>query len=205
MTRRQKEPLRSLTDHERTALQKTARSYSEPAVCVLRAKALLHVAQGSSYTQAAAAVGLAGPDPVSRLVRRFNTEGLAALMPHLPPGKAPTYTSVERQRIVEMFATRPDPERDGTATWSIATLTRALHKAPEEQGLSTVCGYTVWKVLVESGYRFVKSRTWCQTGSIKRRTKSQVQQVQDPDTEAKKKSYRAGVHARRTPGTASVV
>jgi hypothetical protein len=53
MTRRQTNPLRALTDDERDWLLRVARSQAEPAAHVARAKALLAVADGESYTDAA--------------------------------------------------------------------------------------------------------------------------------------------------------
>jgi hypothetical protein len=53
MTRRQKDPLRALTSEEQAALERLSRSYSEPASQVARAKSLLAVATGQTYTAAA--------------------------------------------------------------------------------------------------------------------------------------------------------
>ncbi len=53
MTRRQKDPLRPLTEEELTVLTKISRAQSEPASHVARAKALLAVASGQSYIAAA--------------------------------------------------------------------------------------------------------------------------------------------------------
>ena len=55
MTRRQKDPLRALTPAEQAALERLARSQAEPASHVARAKVLLAVAAGQSYTAAAQA------------------------------------------------------------------------------------------------------------------------------------------------------
>ena len=57
MTRRQKDPLRALTEEERHLLVRISRSHAEPASHVARAKALLAVADGMSYTAAAKAAG----------------------------------------------------------------------------------------------------------------------------------------------------
>ena len=81
MTRRQKDPLRPLTEEELTVLTKISRAQSEPASHVARAKALLAVASGQSYTAAARAAGRRSNDAVSQLVSRFNREGLAAIEP----------------------------------------------------------------------------------------------------------------------------
>jgi hypothetical protein len=50
MSRRQKDPLHALGDEERTALSRLSRSRSAPAAQVARARALLAVADGQSYT-----------------------------------------------------------------------------------------------------------------------------------------------------------
>ncbi|MHB9037309.1 MAG: hypothetical protein ACYC64_11640 [Armatimonadota bacterium] len=68
----QKDPLRPLRNDEREILTKVARSASERAELVRRAKALLSVADGASYTDAAKVVGIGVSDTVSRLVTRFN-------------------------------------------------------------------------------------------------------------------------------------
>jgi len=75
------DPLRTLTDEERDVLTHISRSGSEPASHVARAKALLAVADGKSYTEAAHAASRRSGDAVSHLVSRFNQEGLAALAP----------------------------------------------------------------------------------------------------------------------------
>lgn len=65
MTRRQKEPLRVLSEQERYELARISRSRSTPATMVARAKALLAVADGASYTEAAQQAGRRSGDGVS--------------------------------------------------------------------------------------------------------------------------------------------
>src|SRR3954471_10352784 len=57
MSRRQKEPLRALSDEERKALSQLSRSGRSPSGRVARATALLAVAEGQSYTAAAKLYG----------------------------------------------------------------------------------------------------------------------------------------------------
>ena len=78
MTRRQKDPLRPLAPEEQASLERYARSQTEPASHVARAKALLAVAAGQSYSAAAQAAGRRSGDAVAHLVTRFNQHGLAA-------------------------------------------------------------------------------------------------------------------------------
>ena len=73
---------------------------------------------------------------------------------------------------------------DGTATWSLSTLQRALRRAPD--GLPGVSTYTIRDVLHQAGYRFGRTRSWCPTGRARRKRKSGVVEVIDPDAVAKK-------------------
>jgi hypothetical protein len=57
MTRRKKEQLRTLTKEEHQWLERISRSNSELASHVARAKEILAVAEGNSYTQVAQLAG----------------------------------------------------------------------------------------------------------------------------------------------------
>jgi transposase len=184
MSRRRKDPLRPLTGEEREVLQQIARAGSEPASHVARAKMLLAVAAGKTYQAAAEAAGRKSNDSVSHLVRRFNQEGLAALVPGHGGGPAVEYGPAERERILTEARRTPEREEDGTATWSLNTLQRALRQAPD--GLPKVSTYTIWQVLHEAGFSWQRSRTWCETGKVKRKRKAGVVEVVDADAEAKK-------------------
>jgi transposase len=181
---RQKEPLRALSADERGVLGRLSRSGREAAVVVARAKALLAVADGASYTAAAPAAGRQSGDAVGRLVARFNAEGVAALAPRHGGGQPARYTSAERARILAEAARPPTPEPDGTATWSLVTLQRALRRAPD--GLAQVSTFTIWCVLHDAGWNWQRTRTWRPTGMAVRRRKAGRVTVHDPDAEAKK-------------------
>jgi transposase len=184
MTRQKVDPLRTLTAEERDVLTHISRSASEPASHVARAKALLAVADGLNYQDAAQAAGRRAGDAVSHLVSRFNREGLAALVPRHGGGTEPIYGSAERERILKEARRTPDRELDGTATWSLTTLQRALRQAAD--GLPQVSTYTIWVVLHEAGFTWQRSQTWCETGKVKRKRKAGVVDVTDPDAEPKK-------------------
>lgn len=185
MSRRRNEELRELSADERELLKQIARSQSEPAIQVARAKMLLAVADGQTYREAARAAGRKEPDPVSELVSRFNREGLSALARRHSGGAQIQYGAAERERILAEVRRTPDREQDGTATWSLSTLQKALHRAPD--GLPKVSTHTIWCVLHEAGLSWQESRTWCETGTVKRKRKAGVVTVTDPDAEAKKR------------------
>jgi transposase len=184
MSRRRKDPLRVLTDDERRELTHLTRCRTEPAVRVARAVVILAVADGSDYQQAARAAGRRSGDAVSHLVARFNREGLVALDHRHGGGHTPTYDAAARDRILREAARTPTPDADGTATWSLTALRRVLRAAPD--GLPAVSTFTIWQVLHGAGYTFQRSRTWCPTGSARRRRKAGVVTVTDPDAAAKK-------------------
>jgi hypothetical protein len=184
MSRRQKTPLRELTVEERSELERFSRASSAPAAWVIRAKLLLAVAEGANYTEAAQQVGRKSGDAVSQLVERFNTEGLSAIEPRHGGGPEVRYGSTERERILAEVRRAPDRERDGTATWSLSTLQRALRQA--EDGLPQISTYTIYEVLQAAGWSWQESRSWCETGQVIRQRKSGKVTVTDPDAEAKK-------------------
>jgi hypothetical protein len=180
----QKEPLRSVTAAERRALEEIARAGSERADRVARAKVLLAVADGQRFTVAARAAGRQSGDAVARLVSRFNTEGLAAVAPRHAGGPPVLYEAPLRERILREFHRTPDREKDGTATWSLTTLQRALRRAPD--GLPTVSTWTILQTLHDAGYTWQQSRTWCHTGTVVRKRKAGPVEVTDPDATPKK-------------------
>ena len=55
--------------------------------------------------------------------------------------------------------------------------------------------YTILMVLHEAGFTWQASRTWCETGKVKRKRKSGGVEVTDPDAEPKKlieQAYQTG-------------
>lgn len=184
VTRRQEDPLRSLTPEERSALEQLSRAQSEPASHVARARLVLAVADGQRYTTAARGVGRRSGDAVARLVTRFKTAGLAAIVPGHGGGATVVYQEAERARILAEVRRAPDPDGDGTATWSLSTLRRVLRQAPD--GLPGVSEYTIWCVLRGAGRRWQQARSWCETGVVLRTRKSGPVTVTDPDAAPEK-------------------
>jgi transposase len=167
MSRCLKNPLRPLLEEERRQLIHLSRGQAAAASQVARAKAVLAVADGDSYTAAAQAAGRRSGDAVAALVTRFNVEGLAAVVPRHGGGRLPGYTALERERILMEARRIPDRERDGTAVWSLTTLQRALRR----NGLPHVSTSTIWAVLVDAGLSWQQHRSWCATGTAQRRRK----------------------------------
>ncbi len=151
----QKHPLRSLTDQEERALSQLAKASSERVDTVRRAKAVLAVNAGKPFTVAAGLSGFKSADSVSQLVQRFNQQGLAALTIAHGRGRKPTYTSSQRQRILEQLRNAPNREQDQSATWSLRLLQRTLR----QHLLPRIGASTIRRILHKTGYVFGRSRT----------------------------------------------
>ncbi|WP_424140895.1 helix-turn-helix domain-containing protein [Roseomonas chloroacetimidivorans] len=185
MSRRQGDPLRLLSEAERTLLSRLSRSQIAPAAQVTRARALLAVADGQSYTTTAHLVGRRNGDTVARWVAGFNRDGLTAVVPRHDGGHLVRYGEVEQRRILAEVARPPERARDGTATWSLATLRDALRRA--EDGLPGISTYTIGRALHAAGLSWQKGRSWCETGAVVRKRKHEgLVTVTDPDAAAKR-------------------
>jgi transposase len=185
MSRQQRDPLRSLQDTERVSLVRLSRSARAPAAQVARARALLAVAEGQSYTAAAQLVGRRTGDTVARWIASFNDVGLAAVVPRHGGGHPVRYGEVEQRRILAEVGRSPDRARDGTASWSLNTLRAALRRA--EDGLPGVSTYTIGRTLHAAGFSWQMSRTWCETGVVTRqRKRGGLVRITDPDAAVKR-------------------
>ena len=184
MTRKKKNILRKLTEEEQIWLVRISRSQNEPAAHVARAKEILAIAAGNNYIEAARLAGIKSGDTVSKLVERFNQEGIQAIQPRHGGGPAIKYGSMERERVLAEARRPPKPEKDGTHTWSLTTLQKSLQKAPD--GLSNISTERIWVILQEAGFRWQKSRSWCETGQVERKRKRGIETVVDPDATPKK-------------------
>jgi transposase len=184
MPAHQNDPLRPLTPEERRYLEHVSRSRTDPAAQVARAKELLVVADGAGFEAAARAAGRKSGDAVAHLVTRFNRDGIDALIERHGGGQPKRYTETEQERILREARRTPDRNKDGTATWSLTRLQRALRHAPD--GLPAISTYTIWCVLHDAGFVWSKDQSWCETGTVVRKRKSGTVTVIDPDAAAKK-------------------
>jgi transposase len=116
---------------------------------------------------------------VAHLVSRFNQDGLEALYARQGGGPPVAYTAAEQARILAEVQRPPEREADGTATWSLTTLQRAVRQAPD--GLPQVSTYTIWCARRGAGWTWQRDRSWCPTGTAWRKRKRGRVQVHDPD------------------------
>jgi transposase len=189
-----------LTDEERSYLEQMSRASSAPAVQVRRAKRLLAVAAGAGYRAAARAEGRRSGEAVTQLGIRFNRDGVEALDPRHGGGSQVVYGLKERDRIIAEVRRQPDREMDGTASWSLSTLQRALRAALE--GLPTLSRETTLNVLHEAGWSWQKDRSWGETGKGLRKRKAGTVEVTDPRTRGQENMIERAYQLGETLGLA---
>ena len=174
-----REPLRELTDVERQHLAACVRARSERGDVRQRAVAVLAVADGQSREVAARRAGYRHGYTVSRLIQRFNARGFAAL--EIAPGRGPkpSYTAAERQQILDVLQQEPERVQDQSATWSLTLLQRRLRA----NGLPQVSRDTIHHTLRAAGFSWQRTRTWCPTGTARRKRTTGSVSVVDPEAE----------------------
>ena len=122
-----------------------------------RATLVLAVLMGTSRAAAARKVGCCENTAVL-WCRRFQAHGLAGLSDRSKSGAPSLYGPAERQRVLDIGRTPPDPVRDGTATWPLELLTRRLRR---ECGLEHIDPTTVRRFFVEAGLSWQADRSLC--------------------------------------------
>jgi transposase len=125
-----------LTPGEQQELQQMCLSRSLPAGDVFRARLILMLAGGRSYTEIRERLDTTAPT-ISLWKKRFLAHRVAGLMEERHPGQKPTVITPQLQaKILE--ATRRKP-KDGSTHWSCRKLARHL-------GLSKDTVHRVWKI-----------------------------------------------------------
>ncbi len=122
----QKEPLRTVSEHEQAALEQISQASSQRVDRVRRTRAPLQVAHGQPLRQAAQTAGLRSGSTVAGLVQRFNAHDLADLSISAERGRKPTYDTTARGATVALAQQDPNRRKDGPATWFLSTLQKRL-------------------------------------------------------------------------------
>ena len=123
-----------LSDDQRVEVSRIAQSRSLPAGYVFRARLILMLAEGASFSTIQQRLGTTAPT-ISRWKRRFLALGIDGLDTSHPGQTAFVLTAQLRARILS--ATRKPP-RDGSTHWSCRKLAAAL-------GVSKDAVHRVWK------------------------------------------------------------
>src|SRR5215467_9354097 len=108
MSAPQKVPLRALTASEQQQLERIAKASSERLDVIRRAKALLALTQGHTFTATGKQAGFSR-QAVAQLVERFHQRGMAAVLTIAPGrGRKLTYDQQVRTYILQTVQRPPD-------------------------------------------------------------------------------------------------
>ncbi len=147
--------LRALTAAERRELERLARSRTEEARLVVRAKIVLGLAAGERPYQVADRLGV-GRAAAYEWLHRFNADGLQGLTDHPRPGRPHTYTAEQRAEVVAAALTKPADLGLPFASW---TLDRLQVYLSERKGIG-IKRTRIDEILVAEGLRWRKQETW---------------------------------------------
>lgn len=147
--------LRSLTEEERTTLERLAHSRTAPARQVERAQIVWHASQGMTIPTIATRLRLHA-QTARDWVKRFNQNGLPGLDDLPRPGKPPIYTATERAEVVALTLTNPQDLDLPFACWTLDRLVAYLH----EKKQIPMQRSRVSELLIAEGLRWRTQETW---------------------------------------------
>jgi transposase len=137
----------SCTAEQRAELMTLARSRTEEARLVERAKIVLACLEGKRNDAVGRELGVR-PNTVGLWRKRFAAAGLAGLRDRVRPGKAPKYGADLRLRVLRQLEL-PPPK--GSASWDGASVAAALGVSDD----------AVWRLLRKEGVQLRRRRSWC--------------------------------------------
>ena len=147
--------LRPLTTEERKELEKLSRSQSGEHRLVERARIILSADNGEKAPAIASRIGVTPPTVYSRL-KRFQTEGLAALHDMERLGRQPTYSEAERGIMIATARTHPDALDLPFGYWSLDRLVEYL-SSTHNIGVSRV---QLSRILKAEGLRWYQEKVY---------------------------------------------
>src|SRR5579872_664468 len=122
-----------ITDEQRSELKKGAQSRTLPAGDVFRARLILALADGASYSQIMRSLQTTAPT-ISRWKQRFEEQGMAGLDPRHKGSQPRVANAAVQAKIARKTQQKP---ADGSTHWSCRKMAAAL-------GLSKSTVQRVW-------------------------------------------------------------
>ena len=147
--------VRLMTTEELMTIERRARSRTEPARRVERAKMIWLAHQGQQVSAIAQELGVS-PDTVRKWLKRFNASGLDGLEDQPRSGRPPTYTPEEIGAVIETALTKPAELDLPFGSWTLDRLAAYLNEA---QGIA-IKRSRIDDVLSAEGLRWRQQESW---------------------------------------------
>jgi transposase len=177
--------LRNVTEQERAALERLARSRTAEARLVQRAHILLGLLGGACPSAVARRLGVTRPT-VYAWIDRFNGAGVDGLHDRPRPGRPPAYTAQQRAEVIAAALTRPDDLGLPFGCWTLDRLQAYLN---EHKGIA-IRRSRIGEILLAEGLRWRQQETW-------------FGERVDPDFAKKRGRSRSSTRSRRPAASSS--
>ena len=146
--------VRALSEEEREALGRMARSRSLGAGLVRRAQIVMHALEGLKAPEISARMELCGAT-VRHWLKRFNARGLEGLEEDVRSGRPPTYSAEQRSAVINAALSRPAELGLPFACWTLDRLVAYL----SEQGIA-MRRSRLSEIFIQEGLKWRREETW---------------------------------------------
>jgi transposase len=146
--------MRAVSDGEREALGRMARSRTLGAGLVRRAQIVMHALEGLKAPEIGARMDLCGAT-VRHWLKRFNARGLQGLEEDGRTGRPPTYSAEQRGAVINTALTPPAKLGLPFASWTLDRLVAYL----AEQGIA-MRRSRISEIFLREGLRWRHEETW---------------------------------------------
>ena len=146
--------VRALSEEEREALGRIARSRTVGAGLVRRAQIVLHALEGLKAPEISARMDLCGAT-VRHWLKRFNARGLQGLEEDVRSGRPPTYSAEQRSAVITAALTRPADLGLPFACWTLDRLVVHL----SQQGIA-MRRSRISEIFIQEGLKWRHEETW---------------------------------------------
>jgi transposase len=147
--------VRELTDEERLAIERLARSRKAATRLTERARIIWYSSCGELVDAIAERIGTCA-HTVRRWITRFNTSGLAGLDDAARSGRPMTYSPEEVAEVVALSLTNPQTLDLPFASWTLDRLAAYLH---DVKGIA-IKRSRISELLVAEGVRWRPQEAW---------------------------------------------
>lgn len=150
--------LREVSEEEREQINRLAKSRTQPARLVQRAKVIQALVDdpSKSATKAAHELGYGGPAAGSKWVQRFNERGIAGLDDEARSGRPRTHTEAVRSQLIALARQKPASLGLPFKLWTLERLQREFEACT---GIH-LSDSTIWEWLEAEGLEWKRQQSW---------------------------------------------
>ena len=150
--------LRTLTDEEKGAIARLAKSRTEAARRVQRARVIQAMLDDPRLPagEAGRSAGYRSDAPGRALVKKFNAHGLAGLEDDPRSGRPPTHPESVRSALISLALQKPTSLGLPFKLWTLERLQTAFQ---ERHGVH-LSDSTIWEWLAAEGLQWKRQQSW---------------------------------------------